>query len=510
MFFQIIEGFYYPYNTKSKVFLTWDNWNDYAFYTLFGIFYVDNNSQRHELGNIKIGHYGQEQNERQLKKNDSFDFLNESFFSVGLDENYYQALNDLGEEIRDKILNGLNDIARNSDIYLKSAEEEVFKVSFLRAVSPTTIQGQFRRLAFGGVRLTNYNFNFITPSISDVSSMNLSFNVEPDSNPPTNIHILIGRNGVGKTNLIHNMIDSLTENNIAVNKGHFISNQVDEIKTPLFANLICITFSAFDEFDHPPEKKDKSIGIQYSYIGLKDIQEVGQLTNPKNPALLKDEFIKSIIACKNNSKIEKWKKTINTLESDPIFKDENITSLIDTISGTEFKERCSILFDKLSSGHKIVLLTITRLVETLQERSLVLIDEPEAHLHPPLLSSFIRTISELMIDKNAVSIIATHSPVILQEIPRKCVWNLRRSGTVATAERLGIESFGENVGILTQEVFNLEVTTSGFHTILKSIVNNTDTFEEALNLLNNNIGLEAMAILRNLFYQKDKLNENNF
>jgi len=66
---------------------------------------------------------------------------------------------------------------------------------------------------------------------------------------------------------------------------------------------------------------------------------------------------------------------------------------------------------KLSSGHAIVLLTITRLVE-LDERSLVLIDEPEVHLHPPLLSAFVRALSDLLIELNGVAIVATHSPVM--------------------------------------------------------------------------------------------------
>lgn len=43
---------------------------------------------------------------------------------------------------------------------------------------------------------------------------------------------------------------------------------------------------------------------------------------------------------------------------------------------------------RMSSGHAIVLFTITRLVDTVGEKSLVLLDEPEVHLHPPLLSAF--------------------------------------------------------------------------------------------------------------------------
>ena len=64
---------------------------------------------------------------------------------------------------------------------------------------------------------------------------------------------------------------------------------------------------------------------------------------------------------------------------------------------------------------------MTHLADRVAERTLVLIDEPETHLHPPLLSAFVRAMSDLLIDRNGVAIIATHSPVVLQETPRTCV-----------------------------------------------------------------------------------------
>ena len=67
-------------------------------------------------------------------------------------------------------------------------------------------------------------------------------------------------------------------------------------------------------------------------------------------------------------------------------------------------------------------------------RTLVLLDEPEAHLHPPLLSAFTRALSDLLIYRNGVAIIATHSPVVLQEVPKSCVWKLRRSGFEVSVE----------------------------------------------------------------------------
>ena len=145
-----------------------------------------------------------------------------------------------------------------------------------------------------------------------------------------------------------------------------------------------------------------------------------------------------------------------------------------------------------------MLLTITRLVETVEERSLVLLDEPETHLHPPLLSAFVRSLSELLTNRNGVAIVATHSPVILQEVPSHCVWKVWRSGLVTEVARPEVETFGENVGVLTREVFGLEVTHSGFHRLLADAVDDTPQYSEVVDKFSGQLGGEALALIRAL------------
>ena len=134
------------------------------------------------------------------------------------------------------------------------------------------------------------------------------------------------------------------------------------------------------------------------------------------------------------------------------------------------------------------------------EKTLVFLDEPEGHLHPPLLSAFIRALSELLLDKNGVAIIATHSPVILQEVPRNCIWKLRRTG----AERLNIESFGSDITTLTTEVFGLEVINSGFHSLLQKLVNLHGDYNAVLQALNGQLGAEGRALVKTMVMLKDE------
>ena len=485
-----------------------DNWDDwFEFSTLYYLVILDESGQRYDIGGVKIGQLKMAKEQRRPNIPDVFDSLTTSFFSLGQDESYYVALNNLGDDVRDTVLVALNDIAKSEDIYEIAKNERVMKLSLLRAVTPTSVKGQFRRLANGGARLSRFSFSYQTPKVKNSFSepIRLAFNVEPESNPPTNIHVLIGRNGVGKTYLINNMISSLIDTDASPSKvGEFIFDNI-AFEDNSFANVVSVTFSAFDESLPPPESKDKSKGIQYSYIGLKRTQ-VGQETNltPKSPVMLKNEFVKSVQACRIRHKTARWKRAIEMLEADPIFKESGVASIMENDDDDTFKEQSSSLFNNLSSGHKIVLLTITRLVESVEERSLVLLDEPEAHLHPPLLSAFIRALSDLLIQRNGVGIIATHSPVVLQETPKSCVWKLRRNGHEVNIERLEIESFGENVGILTSEVFGLEVTHSGFHKFLTSSVEKENTFDDAVASFDNHLGMEAKAILRSLFSIKNK------
>lgn len=499
MDFKVLEKIRAIPSAKNKCYLIADNWNDYSYYTLYELFYYDQLSERHRVGQVKIGFRGQETGKSTFRIGESFEHLDDDFFSLGQSDFYYEKLNKLGDAIRDEILKRLRDVAKDASTYDLAIEENVTKTSLLRYISPTSVVGQFRRMCFGGARLTEYSFYFNPPQKGSSTKNNLFFRVEPDSFPPTNIHVIIGRNGVGKTHLMNNMISSLTEQK--GNYGEFIS----ELKKndQIFANLVSVSFSAFDDFEPQPEVKDKLSAIHFSYIGLKRLQTgPDKIFEPKSTVMLKNEFIKSLKFIRSNAKIELWLNAIHRLESDSNFKEAEVANLIYE-HADHFEETAAIIFKRLSSGHKIVLLTITRLIETMQEKTLVLIDEPEAHLHPPLLSAFIRSLSELLINKNGVGIIATHSPVILQEVPKSCVWKLRRVGSESTLERLQIESFGENVGILTGEVFGLEVTESGFYQLLKEQVGEDQDYKSILRNSNEELGSEARAILRALLLDKN-------
>jgi predicted ATPase len=499
-----------PPGARSRAFLVADNWDDYTFKTMYDLLFVDAAGERHAIGSVKIGKFGMAERSR-VEVPDRFDVLDEEYFSLGQDDSYYERLNGLGSEVRDTVLAALRDVAADIDLFARALGEKVMGVSLLRSVTPVSVRGQFARLARGGARLTSFEFSYQAPAFRrGPIGPSLDFAVEPESKPPTNIHVLIGRNGVGKTHLLQMMSRALVEHGSdPEDVGSFTTSDPDPLigGSTTFANLVSVSFSAFDEFEPLPVRKNKASGLQYSYIGLKRAATAEDVP-PWSRAGLATEFVNSVRICRQGARTGRWLRALRMLEADPIFADVE-TDIAELAQETrpdgeddKLKSRAGGVFRRLSSGHKIVLLTVTRLVETVEERSLVLLDEPEAHLHPPLLSAFIRTLSDLLINRNGVAIIATHSPVVLQEVPKSCVWKVRRTGQVVVAERPELETFGENVGVLTRDVFGLEVTQSGFHKLISDAVEEEPRYDDVVEHFDGHLGGEALAIARALVAER--------
>lgn len=509
-FIRLSNAAWIPEEGHLVAYLKDDYWDDYHYKTLYSLTVFDNNGIKYELGGIKIGYFGQQPHSR-TDVPQEFNKLDEKYFSLGQSAEYYQYVNSLNINIKKLILEGLNDVINDEGLLNRALEEDVTKTSLLRSVDLSSIRGQFKRILTGGDLRTDFDFKYSIPQERKTAGFTLEFSVDPESNPPTNVHVLIGRNGVGKTHLLNNMVKALVANDVykqLETVGEFsVTPDILGIEecNDLFAGVVSVAFSAFDPFEPYPEQKDKTQGIRYSYVGLKRSTNLGgKRGTPMSHDMLTNDFAKSLMACVSLGKADRWKTAIENLESDPLFNGISLSQIINNTQNDELEKTVTSLFKKMSSGHRIVLLTITKLVEKVEEKTLVLIDEPEAHLHPPLLSAFVRSLSDLLSYRNGVAIIATHSPVIVQEVPKSCVWKLRRTGYEANADRPEIETFGENVGVLTREIFGLEVTESGYHQLLKEALKNDQGFERTVRSFGNNLGSEARAILRGLIAERDQ------
>ena len=140
--------------------------------------------------------------------------------------------------------------------------------------------------------------------------------------------------------------------------------------------------------------------------------------------------------------------------------------------------------DTLSSGQATILLYITKLVSSINQGSLVIFDEPETFMHPPMVKAFIRAVSELVDNNKAFCLMATHSPVIIQEIPHCNVYKLDSNHELTN---ICYKTYGQNLDTLYKNIYGIELQQTGYNSFFndrkKKIIEEGQEDLEDVNLL---------------------------
>lgn len=521
-------------NKSGVVYLIYNNWDDYSYCTTFTAYFKTKSELRLiELGIVKIGclslhekvNAGKSINGyssysiKELIPSNIFFKLDEDFFSLGQDIDYYKNVNKYLCDENVQYYECIKDLAFDYDRFneLYNQREVCLINSLMRSLYKSSVE-QFNRIIKGEAELTEYTFSI------NYQNEKIDINVTPKSLPPTNIHVLIGRNGVGKSWLLHSIACSLLEscavdvNELEESDKYSISEKfhIDCIKES-FAGIIGMSFSVFDDSlaidimnkNEKSEREIENFRKVYKYIGSIYKSQKDGKKKIKSVEGMANEFIEALKKIANNkNKRDNYIETCNYLNNDSMFYDNGFIKMLDDFLLKRIEENEVIkYFKRLSSGHMIIILSLTLLAESIYEKTIVLIDEPETHLHPPLLSTYIRALSFLLLKKNAVAIIATHSPIVLQEVPSSCVNKISRTGEYMQFDKISIESFATNTDSLIREVFGLEVIKTGFYQLIKQEL--ADSFDESLDKFEGQVGFLGKVLMQSLLSKKDDNHEED-
>lgn len=548
-------------NSKFPLFLlSKDNWNDKGYVTGFRLYLCNSWAELQgnsifDMGLIKIGKMGMIHDDSKpylvnevhtYLPNSPFQYIGDEYFSLGQDITYYANISKIfNQEDREILLLALRDVAYDERAYFDAYAQPVFTAAMMRNISTKTINDQFKRLILENTAEPS-EYKLTLQIEKEINNTPFVIDVVPQSLPKTNLHALIGRNGVGKSHFFRALINRLSDVKIDLEVANFFSSISG---TEEISSILAIDFSVFDStmpkksIDANPQKEkirytfigfpfnsvsnfetndsdniehkkkfDRIIdqcvtaiynqnfhGQRMDYLGFLNTEFNNLITDMKNDLkkeanydkALEDEFNRlTIQILKRQSQLDLLIQSLIIIESDPMFANNYVTRWF----SKEFEPYREEYFHRLSSGHKIALLMIMEMIFHLEVNSLLIIDEPELHLHPPLLSSLIKAINHLLVVKNAVGIVATHSPVVLQEINSKCTWIINRDGHNVKIKRPEIETFGENLNTLTREVFGLEVENSGYEGLIKDVVNNSDSLKEVFDKFDNQLSDNAKLL----------------
>ncbi len=497
------------YFLDNILYLEIDKWDDYLFKTTFHAYWG-----KTSLGEIKITYKGQNENSLtsfHIKK-ETFP-LNGKYCSLGM-QMFYEGLMQLETSIKNEILVCLRDCVYNSEIYDEFKSEKAFRASLLRNIDWKYHKQLCNSILNGNAILTPYDIKIEAFKEDDSEPITIKLQSNPDSALPTNIHVLIGRNAVGKTQLLDKIYNPKCKNFYSK-----VNMDAKEIKKIIYIDLR--TTGLTEELRDKIEQLNKLLGIPdpddpFEMPPIEDTNEYKcyklfeDLLCNKNKEPNKIEITDtSKIYFKTGldkcfSRVDwkdRWFEIVKKLYTDPIFK------TFDYINHMEDMNYIINNYNIASSGHKHILLILTYIIPLVSERTLVLIDEPETHLHPPLLSSFIRTLSKLLKERNAIAFIATHSPIVLQEVPKSCVSILERDESGLFLRRPERETFAENIGTLTSDVFGYELKNSGFYKLLNDEVESDKSYEKIMEKFGDKLGSEGLSIIAHLINKKSQINK---
>ena len=448
----------YPYVVLER-----DRWDDFGLRTLFRAELRLGRNWTVDLREVKILQRNQTSGRTPI--DEEFSALDDTYCSLGQELSYYESLVELPEHVKDEYLIALRDVAKYPDILRTFENEPGFGASLIRWGPAQRALEDAQSVFLGELEnRLGLEFTFHTKFSSDSNEFATKFNFFSVEDLPGRLNAVIGYNGTGKTRLLANLawvaqadLESREKNHTIASFGRL------EPADFRFGGVIAISYSAFDTFELPKNSDDRK-DFGYTYCGLRRDDEQGGTSGLKDAGQIVDEIASAMVRINTQERRDALAAALEPLRAEPSFKRAGYE--ID-ILGDEKSWRAE--FARLSSGHKISVNIIVQLVSALQQRSLVLIDEPESHLHPPLLAALMKAIYIALETRRSYGVIATHSPVVLQEIAGCYAHVLRRHGDQNFVAEPQIETFGENVGLLTRHVFNLDNSQSDYVGILRDL-----------------------------------------
>lgn len=412
------------------------HWDDFGHQLLFHLSLRLADATVKPIGLLKILQF---KTRRPVLANE-FERLDDGFCSMGQSQEFYEVLRQvLGADARG-LLSALRDLTILPDsehklcVENQDVQRTLLRFSSARhayteqlALRPKNIEFRVSHQVRGFVRPHEVRFKFSREHMLG------------------GLIVLVGQNGTGKTQFLRGLVHpvlGLKEDNID--------------RTPPFSRLVLLSFSAFDRF-RIPRKLGQDVVIPYVYCGLRRyVDPMGSMERVDADDALND--LESCYAdLRSRGRVDEWETRIRGFGLRP-----------------PQPEYFADWIDERSAGERFVCFVLTMLLANLRHGAIVLFDEPELHTHPKMLALLMRQFNEILTQFDAFAIIATHSPIVLQEIPARQVRVFQAGGEpgelfprVFDYPR---ESFGESLDEIMKSGFGIETAETNYMKRLRELV----------------------------------------
>ncbi|HGM4743361.1 TPA: ATP-binding protein [Stenotrophomonas maltophilia] len=548
---------------EDVILLLWDNWDDYTYKTTFPI-ECRIGGEIVQLGGIQLLVEEQKTTYSYLDKlvaegwNGVFPIPNGKYISVPAGLTFYEQIEGhLGLDTAIEVAQLLRDASYLTKIL---EDEDALRLTqsggFLNSLQRE--RGAIKAFIDGwklfdqqSITIGNQAFNFLSPS-REIASIELRFHSQ--SPLPHDINVLIGANGVGKSQLLRQIVDDW----LRLTPGS--QNKTGFSERPNLNQVVVVSYSPFELFpvdtSDDTERKDHEV---YRYFGFRGRKKTLTESKRGSPQItLSREFPKanaahSLLACladdqkygaikERSSKLETMERVLrsafefdhaavavdSSADADEFFTNQMwltqpyLEVKIDDEDGSSSTERyipiasdrvgalkvqplrkhlhdrMGVIFLKngkvmhLSSGQRLFSYIIINILGTIRRNSLLLIDEPELFLHPTLEIAFIRMLKSILASYSSKALVATHSIVTVREIPRDCVHVFEQTMNGLAIKTPPFETFGGDVQRISSYVFGDKVLSKPYEEWVEAQLKKYGTAEQLIHALGDNINEELI------------------
>lgn len=419
-----------------------DNWNDYAYYTTFDTELHISPVNIVSLGTVRIMQAGQQIGIEARPFNgvpNAWRIPSKLFTTVcslSSVPEYYDRLAEIDPGIARNVLQTLRDASYLRSVREQFQAEQCFKVSLLRdSIARELLDSAGARFGAAGQFASKFSAEIMLDGAAAPHVFHFDF--QPRNEIERRIHSIVGLNGVGKTQVMARLAMLLSRFSREAMQEKRSTLQSSDILNPVpsIYIVVAVSFSAFDEFERPTQKQGEQ--FKYSYCGLQSLR--GRLKTKED--LLAE--IKTMIS----AEMPEEKRVLLKRVLRNLVRVDDLDAFVDEPAAH------ASLYERLSAGQRLALNCICHILSKIGPRTLVLFDEPELHLHPQLLTGLISALAEILTDQDSFAIIATHSPLVVQQLPKECVHVIRRDRMTPMVLRPTFQTFGESISEITRFVF---------------------------------------------------------
>lgn len=451
--------------------LTRKRWDDFGHSTLFDLELLTNN-KRVRIGLTKIIHL-------ELPTTpvpDSFEVLPPGFYSQL--QRAYSYKSDEEKPSLCKLLTVLRDLAFvGGDERATAIANDLSALTLLRFTTARyALESQI------GQRPSSIQFSVTHKVEGFQEAHEVEFHFDSEAMLGRMV-VLVGQNGAGKTRFLYGLHHPL----LGIRPKLLDGSGRPTLKgvAPAFSTVIQMSFSAFDPF---PLTRSPALLELTRYCGLRRLREDWSSASLID---IEDSFRaldKAVAQIKDRGREELWRQALASHRLN--FSDGEFSSWL----------------LQRSAGQKFVGFVLTHLYAAIEPGALLIFDEPEIHTHPTMLSLLMRQIHELLEQFDAFAILATHSPIVLQETPGRQVRVMQREGGYPLVTRYPGECFGEGLDEIMRTGLELGPRQRNFTHHIKRLANERGI--EAVEHELPNMGIPARLALRSTGSSNDVQDED--